>query len=34
MEGFLMGIFGWLPLMLMLAVCLHQSSFLHGELYT
>jgi hypothetical protein len=36
MEGFLMGflhgIFDWLMLTL-LAVCLHQSSFLHQELY-
>jgi hypothetical protein len=29
-----MGDFDWLPLPLLLAVCLHQSSFLHQELYT
>jgi hypothetical protein len=31
-EGVLMGISDWL--LLLLAVCLHQSSFLHQELYT
>jgi hypothetical protein len=34
-----MGDFDWLPLLLLLllllaAVCLHQNSFLHRELYT
>jgi hypothetical protein len=34
-DGVLMGDFDWLPLPLSLAVvCLHQSSFLHQELYT
>jgi hypothetical protein len=34
-EGFLMGDFDLLLLpQLMAAVCLHQSSFLHQELYT
>jgi hypothetical protein len=28
-EKFFSGIFDWLPLPLLLAVCLHQSSFLH-----
>jgi hypothetical protein len=32
MEGFLMGDFDWLTLLL--AVFLHQSSFLHQEPYT
>jgi hypothetical protein len=32
--GFLMGIFDWLLLPLLLALCFHQSSFLHLELYT
>jgi hypothetical protein len=31
---FLMEDFDWLQLTLLLAVCLHQSSFLHQELYT
>jgi hypothetical protein len=30
----LMGDFDCLPLQLLLAVCLHQSSFLHWELYS
>jgi hypothetical protein len=35
-KGFLMGIFDWLLLLLLLllAVSLHQRSFLHLELYT
>jgi hypothetical protein len=33
MGGFLMGDFDWLLLPLLLLVCLHQSSFLHWELY-
>jgi hypothetical protein len=33
-KGFLMGIFDWLTLLLQLAVCLHQSSFLYQQLYT